>query len=369
MKTVLFFIPTLGGGGAEKVLCNLVNNLDRNKYRITVQTLFNEGVNRTSLDENIEYRYCFNRIFKGNARFFTLFSPRFLYKRLIRKHYDIAISYLEGPTARIISGCPYDDTKLVNWVHREQHDIETATYSYRSCEEARKCMYRYDRTICVADSVRRDFTNLFPISHPCEVLYNTNEMDYIINASEEEISADIYSSEFNIVSIGRLVHEKGYDRLLRVLKRLLDTGLKIHIYIIGEGYQGKRLRNLAAELHIDNNFHLLGFHRNPYKYISKADLFVCSSRREGFSTAVTEALIIGLPIVSTCCSGAYELLGKHNEYGIVTGNDEDGLFQGLQLMISNPELAKHYREQAKIRGKAFSKAVTVKAVENMLDAL
>lgn len=65
-----------------------------------------------------------------------------------------------------------------------------------------------------------------------------------------------------------------------------------------------------AENNLTDTFTFLGYRDNPYKYVKKADLYVCSSRREGFSTAVTEALIVGTPVVSTNCSGAYELLGK-----------------------------------------------------------
>ena len=105
---------------------------------------------------------------------------------------------------------------------------------------------------------------------------------------------------------------------------------------------------------------------NALKYVKKADLYVCSSRREGFSTAVTEALIVGTPVVSTNCSGAYELLGKNNEYGIVTENDEDALYEDIKKMLTTPGLLEADAAKAKERGKAFSTEKTVKAVEEML---
>ena len=96
---------------------------------------------------------------------------------------------------------------------------------------------------------------------------------------------------------------------------------------------------------------------------------MCSSRREGFSTAVTEALIVGTPVVSTNCSGAYELLGDNNEYGIVTENDEDALYDGIKKMLTEENLLQHYKEQAIVRGRRFSTEKTVKAVEDMLNNL
>ncbi|MPN57198.1 N-acetylgalactosamine-N,N'-diacetylbacillosaminyl-diphospho-undecaprenol 4-alpha-N-acetylgalactosaminyltransferase [bioreactor metagenome] len=123
------------------------------------------------------------------------------------------------------------------------------------------------------------------------------------------------------------------------------------------------------ELGVESTFKLLGFHKNPYKFVSKSDLYVCSSFREGFSTAVTEALVLGIPVVSTNCSGANELLGENNEFGIVTENSTEGLYEGIREMLRNPAKLSHYKMQAKARGALFSKEKTVKAVENLFDSL
>lgn len=128
MKKILFLIHDLAGGGAEKVLVNLVNNMDRNKFDITVQTLFAGGVNEQFLKKDINYRYCFKKTFRGNSQILKLFSPKSLYKKFIKEHYDIIVSYLEGPTARIVSGCTDEETKLVSWIHVEQHTKEKASY-------------------------------------------------------------------------------------------------------------------------------------------------------------------------------------------------------------------------------------------------
>ena len=84
---------------------------------------------------------------------------------------------------------------------------------------------------------------------------------------------------------------------------------------------------------------------------------------------MTEALIVGTPVVSTDCSGARELLGENNEYGLVVENSEEGIYQGMKKMLSDPALLSHYRQQAILRGKRFSREETVQAVERMLDSL
>ena len=118
-KKVLFLIPNLKHGGAEKVLVNLVNNLDPNKYDITLQILFDVGVHKKNLKPHITYKTFFKKEFRGNSYLFKCFSPEFWWNRINREYYDVAISYLEGPTTRILSGCRNAKTKLIAWIHIE----------------------------------------------------------------------------------------------------------------------------------------------------------------------------------------------------------------------------------------------------------
>ena len=303
----------------------------------------------------------------GNTKLMKLFSPKQLYRLLIRKKYDVVVSYLEGPTARIVAGCPDLDTKLICWIHVEQHNRETAAHSFRSFKEMESCYGCFHQIVYVAESVKKDFESIISLPRPGMVLYNTNETDKIVELGAEPAEDLVLSSEINVFSVGRLRPEKGYDRLIRAHRRLLDAGLKHHIYILGEGDARESLQQMMEENRVTDTFHLLGFSENPYKYIAKADLFVCSSRREGFSTAVTEALILGIPVVSTLCSGAQELLGENNEYGIVAENSDEGVFEGLRQFLQDLTLLAHYREKARQRGPFFSKEASVRAVEKMID--
>lgn len=367
MTKVLFLIPNLAHGGAEKVLVNLANNMDKTKFDVTVQTLFDVGVNRQYLNSDVKYIGGFKRMPRGNTYVMKLFSPEKLYKHFIRDNYDIIVSYLEGPTARIVSGCTNPNTKLVSWIHIEQHTKELASKSFRSYKEALDCYSKFDRTVCVSDTVKDDFESIFDTKKPVEVLYNTNESEKIKNLSDEKVNDVNFSKDIiNIISVAKIVPSKGYDRLMKIHKKLIEKNIKNHIYILGIGEEKEKYEKYLAENNLTDTFTFLGYRDNPYKYVKKADLYVCSSRREGFSTAVTEALIVGTPVVSTNCSGAYELLGENNEYGIVTENDEDALYEGIKKMLTTPDLLEAYAAKAKERGKAFSTEKTVKAVEEML---
>lgn len=368
MKNVLFFIDTLGYGGAEKVLVNLVNGLDKSKYNITVLTIFDAGVNKKYLDENIKYKYIFKNVFRGNVTYFKLFSPEYLYKKYIRDKFDIVISYLEGNTTRILSGCPYVDTKKIAWIHVEMSKTDRI-YPYRSLKECYNCYKKYDKIIGVSKSVIDSFSShLSGFENLC-VKYNTIDTDYIKNSSLIPVE-DIHLNDnyINLVSVGRLIPQKSYMRLLHVINKIKIDFPNVRLYIIGVGSQQKLLQSYINNNRLNDIVFLLGFKDNPWKYVSKCDLFICSSIAEGFSTAVSEALILGVPVVTTLCSGMYELLGN-NEYGMIVNNNETALYKGLKDILSDKSLLLYYRKQAQIRGAYFDKNATINSIEDMLDNL
>ncbi len=369
-KKLLFLIPNLAHGGAERVLVNLANNLDPAKYDVTVQTLFDVGVNRPYLQAHVHYIPGYKKHIRGTTTLMKLFSPRLLYRFWIREDYDVLISYLEGPTSRILAGCPDPEKKKIAWLHIELNTPKQAAIGFRSPTEALKLYNTFDRLIAVAGSVKDRFLQSLAVSVPIDVLYNTNETGQIIEKAGQPIDDPAFIEEgIRICSVAKLMPAKGFDRLLNVHRRLMDEGLPHKVYILGIGGEEEALRRKIREYGVENSFILLGFRANPYQYVSRCDLYVCSSRREGFSTAVTEALIVGTPVVSTDCSGARELLGWNNEFGIVVENSEEGIYAGMKQMLSDPQMLAHYRKMAAVRGRDFSREKTVRAVEEMLEDL
>ena len=371
MKKILFAIPTLGGGGAERVLVNLVNSLDNSKYEITVFALFDGGVNKQYLNSNIRYKSFFKKLFRGNIHLLKLFSSNLLYKLLIKDEFDIAISYLEGPTTRIISGCPFTRTKLINWVHIEIHDKKMLLQSYRSYSELIRSYKKFNRTVFVSMTAKIAFDKSFPdINTNKEVIYNTVDYSKIISIANETISdLEIDNDKINLVSVGRYTHPKGYERLLMIIKELADQKKNVHLYLIGKGELEDEYIKIIKEQNLERYVTLVGFKTNPYKYVKSCDLFVCSSYSEGFSTAVTESLIVGTPVVTTLCSGMEELLGYNNEYGIITDNNDDALYEGIKSLVEDLDLLKKYREKATLRGNQLCNENNTIKVEKLLDNL
>ena len=367
-KKILFLIPNLVHGGAEKVLVNLANNLSQEKYDITVQTLFDVGVHRQSLKGHVQYKGGWKKQPRGMTVLMKFFSPKFLYKRLIKEKYDVVISYLEGPSARVVAGCPDKDTKTVCVLHTQFITDTVAKIGFRSMQDAAKCYAGFDEIVACGKTVKEGFEAKFTSKNPVKILYNVNETEQILEKAKE-VPTDVQFEGVNICSAGKLVDVKGFDRLMRVHKKLLDDGYQHNVYILGVGEDKEKLEKLIEDLGVKETFHLLGFKDNPYAYVSRCDIYACSSYREGFSTATTEALVLGTPVVTTECSGMKEQLGDNDEYGLVTENSEEALYEGIKKLLADPALLSQYKEKAKERGKKFSRLETVRAFEEFLDNL
>ena len=369
MKRVLFLINSLGEGGAEKVLVTLVKNLDKSRFDITVMTLFDIGVNKESIPDDVKYITHFKRMPRGNSHIMKLFSPKTLHSQFIKEKYDIEVAFLEGPCARIISGCLNADTKLVSWTHCTWHSEKEFAQSYRNLSEARVCCSRFNQNVFVSKGVQEAFEKYCQVDNKT-VIYNLNDSERILElASEFTEGVKFNPDEFNIISVGKVIPVKGFDRLARIHKKLRSGGYQVHTYILGMGRQQKEIEDYCIENSIQDSFTFLGYQQNPYKYMSKADLFVCSSLSEGLSTAVTEAMIVGLPVVITDVSGMQELLGEHGEYGIISDNDEAALGDAIKMVLASEELQKKYKMLAAERGKEFSKENVITQIEELLETI
>lgn len=371
-RKILFFITSLDGGGAEKVLVNMVNNMDQSKYDITVQTLFDTGINKQYLKDTIKYKSCFKKSFRGNIHLFKIFSPEYLYKKFIKEDYDIVVSYFQGATTRIIAGCPNKKIKLIQWIHNEFKDKKQLLNCYRNKNEFEKLQKKYDATVYVAKTSMDAYNKLFPnlISNNY-ILYNVVETDKILELSNENQIDIIKNDKFlNLISVGRMVPQKAFDRLIRIIRKCVyEENKSVRLFILGVGPLENKLKNIVKDYKLENNVSFLGYNTNPYKFVKNADLFVCSSIHEGFSTAITESLIVGTPVITTECSGMRELLGENQEYGIITNNNEDDLYKSLIDLINNPIRINQLKEKAIQRGKMFNIDERMSKIEEFFDQL
>lgn len=366
-KKILFFIFDLGNGGAEKVLVQLVNNLDPNKYDITVQTIFNYGVNNNSLNDYVHRKWLFGKIFNGMKYIVRVFSPALLHKLLIREHYDYEIAYLEGIPTRVVSGCKDKDTKTFAWVHIQMDNPKTFFNTYISNKEAHRCYDRFNRIAFVSEIAKSSFLEKTGWQElNTGVVHNTLDIENIKQQATEDIAIDLDKSIINLCSVGRLTTQKGYPRLVNALGQLHQEGFtKWHLYILGQGELRHDIERTIKENNLAGHITLLGYDSNPYKYVSKMDMFVCSSYKEGYSTAVTESIIVGTPVLTTECAGMKEILGE--KAGIIVQNSDEALKDGLRELFAHPEIITDYKKEAESRASIFSKKTTINEFEDFIN--
>lgn len=364
MIKILFFIDSISGGGAEKVLRNLVNNMDQNKFEITVQTINDSVKADTLLKNGIRYKTINrfkNRVINKLYQYWIRLCAelKILYPLYIKDDYDIEVAYLEcGPTKIIASSTNKKAVKIA-WVHC---DLEKKEGFADSIEKSRKYYEKYNKVVCVSENVKQSFERLLGPGMETTVLYNVNDENEIIEMAQAQIDIKRKKDVPLLEVIGRLSQEKGVDRLIRVCNRLKKERYSFELLILGEGEEREKLERIIEENDLSECVKLLGFISNPYPYMRMADILVCPSRYEGLSTVVTEGLILGKAIVTTQCSGMKELLGE-SEYGIVTENNEQGLYYGVKKLLDDPKAICSISKQAKQRGKILRKETTLEVTE------
>lgn len=356
MKKVLFLVGSLGGGGAEKVLVDTVNSMPSQEFDITVQTIFDEGIHKRELNSNVKYKSIVRiknpLLRKAATRLVLYYLPaKYLYQRYVKDRYDYEIAFLEGVPTKIIANSDQKSVKYA-WVHTNFENNFDSLHYFKDIDEYRTCYRKFDKIICVSQVAQKGFKKQIGEDFPVDVLYNLLDEKNIVKKSHEIESMYPTDKTFKLISVGRLADQKGYDRLICVAERLKATGLQFKIYIIGEGKERGNLELLITQHKVNDVVVLMGYKENPYPYIASADLFVCSSREEGFSTVVTEALILGIPVVTTECAGMKELFGDR-QCGRIVDNNADALFEGLYDALKNTEKLKKYKCEAENRGKYF----------------
>ena len=354
-KKVLFVIESLSGGGAEKVLTVLLKHIDKTRFDVTLCTVVETGV---YMDEVKKYVSCTSILGNPNRKTFlgkiwyrvkyqcvyNWLSLKWVYRLFIPQRNDVEVAFVEGFATKLMAASSNKQAKKLAWVHTDlinNHWIESI---YQNITEEQLSYQKYDQIIGVSKQVTNSVQHLYHLKNVI-TCYNPIESDVILKWAGENLSLPLKKESLRLVSVGRFVPQKAFDRLLRVVNRLYKEGFSMELWLLGDGEQRSLLEQYIRDKNLETIVTLWGFQANPYPYLQQSDLFVCSSVSEGYSTAVTEALIIGLPVVTTACSGMDELL-DNGIYGIITTNDEDALYEGVKRYFTHSDLLNTYKEQA-----------------------
>src|SRR5690606_17552965 len=262
--------------------------------------------------------------------------PQLLYKFILKgKKYDIEFAAIHGLRDDILNS-PDKSSKKIVWIHNDLRKTEFHDYTD---EEIRK-FFGFNKIMVISEQIQQDFENQAKTEDEKSRIvriYNPLDTQEILDKAELfQNQYDFSKEEPVFVSVGTVFPQKGFDRLLKVHKKLLDEGFKHRILIVGDGYDFENVKQLKSKLGVDKTATMLGFTDNPYPYFKAADFFILSSRYEGFPTVLYEAIVLKKTIVATDVSGVREML-NNGDLGLIVENSEEGIYEGMKQVLTNPE--------------------------------
>lgn len=296
MKKIAIFQKDLKAGGIQKSLINLLKNIDLNKYEIDLYLFDNEIFFEDKLPK-------INIIYLKKQNYLIRFIPFSLLKKIskynIDKEYDIVIDYNSYDQSCALASVNTKAKRYIMWIHNDVIRERKNDIKYRILHFFFKGKYKYfNEYVGVSNGVIEPFKKLNKINNAkFSVIPNLIDSEEIINKSMEKSDITVDNNKYNLISVGRLVIQKGFDILIEDMKKIVSVRKDIHLYIIGDGEKRKSLEKQIKKNNLENYITLLGSKSNPYKYEALMDGFILESRYEGQGIVVLEAKVLGLDII------------------------------------------------------------------------
>lgn len=375
MKNILFFMETVDFGGAETVFTNIIKNINKSKFCIKVVTERDHELFTDEIKAAVPYD-CFIKTERSAVRDFwnkiviklsLVLSEKNIRKYFIRGNYDVEVAFCEGYSTKIIGNSGKKNCKKIAWVHTDVIKNPWSEKIFGSAEEEKKCYEKFDAIVCVAETMKESFIKKYGMAEKVHVLYNPLDFESVIKKSAEKTDFN-FGDGMKFVLAGTFIKIKGFDRFVKVCKRLKDDGEHFSALIMGDGEEKENIKKIITETNLGDTVKILDFQTNPYKYIAHSDVYVCSSYAEGYSTAVSESVALNVPVITTECSGMREIFGE-NECGIICENSEDGLYNAMKKVLNDPSLLKKFSAEEKKRANDFSLKKRMKTIEDFIESV
>ena len=369
MKKVVFFIESFGGGGAEKVLLNILRNIDYHKFEVTVIVMADTGPLSDAMHSlPVKIFPVVGKSLWGRIKYKLLYSvlPPKLACRWITKGIttDTYVAFTEGYCTKIFSFLSSSSRKIA-WVHI---DLKTFPWPlqlsiFRNLNEERLSYTKFDEVVGVSKQVSRIMLDYYGIRN-VKTIYNPIDEKSIRDLSTLQSGIETFKDDFNIVSVGRLTTQKGFNHLIDIVGTLSKHHKNIKLYILGEGEERKALQEQIHGLGLTELVEMPGFVSNPAAIVKQMDLFVCSSIAEGFSLVIAEALTLGIPVISMDCAGPRELLGD-GKFGSIC-QSYDQLRQEMEKAIEDKNYLSQLKQKASLPNPAISSSNSIRQIEQLL---
>lgn len=369
MKKIVFINESLEGGGVETVLRNIIENFDKKEYEIKL-VLLNDCEKKMLLKERVEIiilknielkiknRYL-NFLYNYYISYMCLFRNYFYLKKIL-KNSDILIN-MNIMNFKLNLLCSYLNIKKIGWLHC---DITPYLKSIWYKINKKKWKY-YNKILIVSKEGKKSFDiNNKRLNSKVMHINNFLNKREISKKAEEKLE---YNKKY-IVSIGRLEDGKDFETLIKAYYKFIsEENSKLNLVIVGDGNKKEELLKLIDKLNLNKRVELVGFQSNPYKWIKNSELLVLSSEKEGLPVVLLEAMILGVPIISTNCkSGPTEILENGKSGILIPVGDINEMKIALKKILENKELRELQLKNSKKTQKKYSEKVFFKNFKNIV---
>jgi glycosyltransferase involved in cell wall biosynthesis len=369
---LLFIYGPLNAGGGERVLIDLLSNLDYTKYAVDLCLIVNKGILLPEVPKQVHIISLwkkYNLFYKIAYRLSKWFGMHAMFRKVLKekitKPYDVEISFLEGMPMKL-HALMETNAKKISWVHCDLFNFPYEAKQFAIGEEL-SAYNKMDSIVCVSSNAMQAFKKRFPTCiSPQMVMYNPIDLNKIVKLGNEK--QNIKAETFTIVAVGRLTGPKKMDRVIRLAARFKKEQLKIKFQIVGDGELKEELLNLSKTLETDDIVEFVGFVKNPFPYIQTADILLLSSLSEGFGLVICEAMCLGVPVVSTKTSGPIEII-DNNKYGVLCNHDDESIYNAVKSLIADNPLRLYYKNAGLQRAKYFSVNSMLTQFDQLIEAL
>lgn len=372
---ILIIIPSLSSGGAEKALVKMLKYFDYSKYEVHLCVVIRKGVYFDDIPNNVKISTIFN--FSYFAKLFEIFHIKlkcnFLYRQFVRYKikdtYDVGISFQDSSYTDLLFFLNDRIKKKIAWIRSSyQSYINYSKYLNKRyinliINERYK---KLDAIVFVSNDAMKEFINVFGVFSRMEVIYNLMDVESVKIKAKDKTYRVIDNNICNIVALGSLYPVKGYDKLIYAADLLKKDGIKFKINIIGDGFLRKRLLELVNNLGLKKEIDFIGYLSNPYPLLSLSDIYIMTSLSEALPNALCEAMILGLPVIATNCSGCREVL-DNGLFGMMVEQTPEDIYEGLKEMITNKDLRKGYVKKSLERSFIFDDHASLQKIYNLID--